>query len=148
MAWPYNKVMIKKSGLVLHMHKNWRLKGRSYKPKRHPCFVVIREKKDWLRSKKLHTFIRPSVKDLANILSLFFLCRLFSGRVSFTGTVCTCRYPSLVFPILGRSRRYVADLKCENPRFFNSECKSARVVTVRRHSILHRSSAAELASTI
>ena len=79
---------------------------------------------------------------------LAFLRRLFSGRVSFTGTVRTCRYPSLVFPHQGRSRRYIADLESENPRFFNSECKSSEVVTVHRHSILRRSSVAELASTI
>ena len=53
-----------------------------------------------------------------------------------------------MFPLLGRSRRYVADLESENLRFFNSECKSPKVVTVRRHSILRRSSVAELASTI
>ena len=79
---------------------------------------------------------------------LAFLRRFFSGRVSFTGTVRTCRYPSLVFPHQGRSRRYIADLESENPRFFNSECKSSEVVTVHRHSILRRSSVAELASTI
>ena len=101
-----------------------------------------------MRSKNLHTFIRSSMKDLANTLSLFFLRRLFSGRASFTGTVCTCRYPSLLFPFLGRSQRYAVDLESKNPRFFNSECKSSKVVTVRRHSILRRSSVAELASTI
>ena len=53
-----------------------------------------------------------------------------------------------MFPLLGRSRRYVADLESENLRFFNSECKSSKVVTVRRHSILRRSSVAELASSI
>ena len=30
-----------------------------------------------------------------------------------------------MFPLLGRSRIYVADLERENPRFFNSECKSS-----------------------
>ena len=84
--------------------------------------------------KKLHKFVRSSIKDLANIQSLFFLRRLFSGRVSFTGTVCTCRYLLLVFPLQGRSWRYVADLESENPRFFDSECKSSKVVIVRRHS--------------
>ena len=93
-------------------------------------------------------FIRSSIKDLASILSLFFPRRLFSGPVSFTGTVCTCRYPSLVFSLRERSRIYAADLDSENPRFFNAECKSSKVVTVRRHSVLCRSSVAELTSTI
>ena len=79
---------------------------------------------------------------------VFFLHRFFSGRVSFTGTVCTCRYPSVVFPFLRRSQRYVADLESKNRRFFNSERKSSNIVTVRRHFILRRSSVAELASTI
>ena len=51
-------------------------------------------------------------------------------------------------PLLGRSQRCVADLKSGNPTFFISECKSSKIVTVRRHSILRRSSVAELVSTI
>ena len=53
-----------------------------------------------------------------------------------------------MFPFLGRSQRYVAKLESKNPIFFDSKCKSSKVVTVRRHSILRRPSVAELACTI
>ena len=72
----------------------------------------------------LHTSNMSSMKDFANIRSLFFFLRLFSGLRSLTGSVFTWRFLSLVFPRRGRRQCYKALRLRWKPNSVSSLCRS------------------------
>ena len=52
---------------------------------------------------KIQASNMSSINDFANILSLFFFLRLFSGRNSLTGIFSTYLIPSIESPLLGKN---------------------------------------------
>lgn len=80
---------------------------------------------------------------LAKYWSGWLFWRSFWARISFTGTVLTCRRHSFVLLLRGKSRVYKALLLTSNPSFSNAVFKSFNVIILRYLSSLLLSSAAD-----